>query len=265
MIEWIRVPAGELTMGLDTERFARLCHGRPRYVPAHRFVDTLPAHRRSVHDFDLQRAPLSEDRYESFAAEVRKAPHGALKWFKELIEVRGGHALQEIGRFTGPDGRFGPSVAQTPGAPVHGLSFFEAAACARFFAARLPTEAEWERAARFDDDRLLPCGDHVESGDVMNVRELGLGAPTPATRFAHATSKLGFVDLAGNVWEWTSDVYAAYPGGKTIDAATTGPPARVLRGGSYRDDTFAALAVARFPLDPWTRIAGLSVRLARDS
>lgn len=158
--------------------------------------------------------------------------------FAEFVAA-GGYADQALwhtdadaemrGRFTDLTGKPGPARwrdgAPTPGSeaePVTGVSWYEARAFARWRNARLPSEAEWEIAARFDpatgDARIYPWGDE------WDPRRVGLGAGQEPSLAAVGTrrgdlSALGCHDMAGNVVEWTDAAWAP------------GAPQRVIRGG----------------------------------
>jgi formylglycine-generating enzyme required for sulfatase activity len=125
--------------------------------------------------------------------------------------------------------------------PVWGVSYEEAAAYADWrgaqsgYECRLPSEAEWEHAARGPGNRTYPFGDVFEATK-CNTREAGYGSTTPVDRFPSGASGYGVFDLGGNVEEWTSSFYEPYPGASFVYddiAASAGARYRVLRGGSF--------------------------------
>jgi iron(II)-dependent oxidoreductase len=128
--------------------------------------------------------------------------------------------------------------------PVRGISFKQATEYAQAIGKRLPAEEEWEKAARGTDGREYPWGmefnkdfcnfDDSEAGDVMKVGRFKLGA-----------SPYGCLDMAGNVYEWTSSWYQAYPGNADV-TKDYGQIFRVLRGGSYRSDRFGVRCARRY-------------------
>ena len=122
--------------------------------------------------------------------------------------------------------------------PAHGVPWTAAAAyCARF-GLRLPTEAEWEWAARGGQDADFVWGsDTYGSGECSGLPWDGFRFTSPAGSFPRDRSPFGALDMAGNVGEWVADWFAPFPAEPQVDPR--GPPAgqqRVVRGGSWADD-----------------------------
>jgi len=122
-----------------------------------------------------------------------------------------------------------------PDHPVGGVAWHEAAAYARWAGARLPTEAEWEKAARGTDGRRLPWGNERDPSRA-NTRESGLGGAAPVGSFPEGASPYGALDIVGNVWEWVADRYDENYYSHSLERNPQGPDGGgypVVRGGSW--------------------------------
>ena len=142
--------------------------------------------------------------------------------------------------------------------PRENVNWYEAMAFANWLAnllgmkVTLPTIAQWQRAAKGDDDRYFPWGDEY-SEENCNTLETGLKTTTPVDRYQKGASPYGVYDMAGNVWEWTL---------KTAAAAETGRDfRRAVAGGSYVSPCDRAQTSFRYYLDPRVRYSSIGIRL----
>ncbi|MEM6790029.1 MAG: bifunctional serine/threonine-protein kinase/formylglycine-generating enzyme family protein [Myxococcota bacterium] len=222
------VPAGRLTMG---------CVADVACEP-----DEFPAHEVELAAFDLDATEVTVTRYRAC--------------------VEAGGCNRE--GFEAPDCTWGRADGELP---INCVSVAQAERYCSYLGARLPTEAEWERAARGDDTRRYPWGNGPPTCDGVAVAVATSGrcprsGPSPVG-VANGAGPFGHRDLAGNVREWTADAYdpEAY-------RRTGSPPPttrRTVRGGGWRGGPASVRVTHREGLDPAVHDASVGFRCARDA
>ena len=170
-------------------------------------------------------------------------------------------------RFCAATGRAPPEPAfpVTDDHPVHHVTWHDARAYCAWAGLRLPTEAEWERAAAGPTRRRYPWGDEPAPG---RANWLGLDdgheTTAPAGALAGDRSPDGCLDMSGNVREWVADRHGPYPAGPVDDpSGPVGGDLRVARGGAWSNEPGFGRTTNRKRLDPGFSHPAVGFRVAR--
>lgn len=149
---------------------------------------------------------------------------------------------------------------KSPNLPAVNVSWNDAQAYCESKGGRLPTEAEWEYAARGTDARIYPWGNEF-SPTLMNSLEAGLGRPEAVGAHPDAASPFGVLDMVGNVWQWVADDYRPYP--EHTSTFRIPADAKVIRGGSFESDKNHATTTTRNLDHAITRSPQIGFRCAK--
>ena len=172
------------------------------------FTREAPQHRVAVAAFRIARMPVT---VAQFAAFVRATGYRTTAEVKGSARVYTGSKWEDVKGADWSHPR-GPQsdVVQKQNHPVTCVSWHDAQAFCKWAGVRLPSEAEWEKAARGTDGRLYPWGDAAPTNEHCNFG-MKVGDTTPVGSYPKGASPYGLLDAAGNVLEWTSSKFAAYP------------------------------------------------------
>ena len=167
--------------------------------------DEAPEFEYFVEPFYIDKYPVTNRKYAEFMKETgRSAPK-----------------FWGLPQYAGPD------------QPVIGITWSDASAYAAWAGKKLPTEGQWEFAARGQENRKFPWGNTDPDSNRANYGD-HLNIPSLISMHDDGCTPEGVCDLAGNVYEWTSDLFLPYDPVKRASAERHGPPLRAIRGGSWR-------------------------------
>jgi iron(II)-dependent oxidoreductase len=257
----VLVPGGPFTMGTSTQPWA--------------LDNERPAHVVTVAPFFIDTAAVTNGAYLEF---IDAGGYDEPVWWTAQGWAHRQEAALSAPRFWWREGntwwrsRFGIHEPVPAAEPVMHVSFHEAQAYASWAGRRLPTEAEWEKAARWDPatgrSRSYPWGDEPPGPEHANLGQRHL-RPAEAGAYPLGASPLGVHQLIGDVWEWTSSDFLAYPGFAAFpypeySLVFFGPSYKVLRGGSFGSDAVAVRGTFRNWDYPIRRQIFAGFRCARD-
>ena len=241
--EMMLIPAGEFVMGFN--------QGAP---------DEKPAHRVFLKSYYIDQFEVTNAGYYNFwlVEGGEDSPHTPDSYSDEF----------NIGDW--------PEIVHTkPNYPVVGVSWHDAVAYAKWVGKRLPTEAEWEKAARGPKAFLWPWGNRFHPpirgrkihAKIWNSADLRSNTLAPVGSYPTGAGPYGVMDMAGNVWEWVADRYDESYYYRSPHENPQGPQYgswRVVRGGSWVNDANAALSFNRFSSYPEQGTSFIGFRLVID-
>ena len=222
--DWVEIPAGEFLMGSNP------------IAPITSYPDESPEHQIDLEEFFISAKPITNAQYERFVASTgyKKPGH----WIGGVV----------------------PQKKREH--PVTYIDWDDANAFARWCGAALPSEAQWEKSARGSDGRLFPWGDAEPTNEDANFGN-SIGDTTEVGTHKSGASIFGVLDLAGNVWEWTSSIHREYPYNSNDgreDVNLWG--ARVVRGGNYLSAAKNIRCADRHSIYPSARDIYIGFRVA---
>ncbi|WP_447975020.1 formylglycine-generating enzyme family protein [Nitrospira sp. Kam-Ns4a] len=244
--DMVLVPAGWFLMGSD-KRVDRLA-----------YPSEMPQRRVYLDAFEIDKYEVTTVQFLRFALATGRPP--LVDW-----------------RYDG--GNFQEAMATHP---VMHVTWYDADAYCRWAGKRLPTEAEWEKAARGEDGRIYPWGNQPAGLSRANFGRTGLSGPVrdrperlllyppiiSVNKYENAVSPYGVFQMSGNVAEWVADWYDREYYKKAPDRNPKGPAQgtqKAFRGGGWIDSTPTVRAAQRNGADPTTKMNWLGFRCARDA
>ncbi len=243
---WITIPAGKFLMGAQKQD-----PSKPNY-DSDAFEEELPVHEVHLDAYRIGRYPVTVAECRKF---VEDDGYSNERWWRA-----GGFGAAK-------EPRDWDEQLQHPNRPVVNVSWYEAAAYCAWKGVRLPTEAEWERAARGTVARKYPWGNEEPDTERANYDAGNVGHATPVGLYPRGATPEGIDDMAGNVWEWVADSYGKDYYGKSPSANPKGPESgevRVLRGGAWVDNPWYLRAALRFRYQPEVWFDFIGFRCVRE-
>jgi serine/threonine-protein kinase len=271
----VYVPAGKFEMGSneeDMDRIFQMCPGWGLKCERTWFDDEQPAHTVAVDGFWIDRTEITNAQFAVFLNEQGNQEEGGVNWL-DLED--------EDCRIERTSGQYRP-MSEYADHPVVEVAWYGAMAYCEWVGGRLPTEAEWEYAARGPEGAIFPWGDTFDCSrsnfddetrldDYLVPGREGCDGhlkTSPVGSFSDGASWVGVLDMAGNVWEWVADWYDDDYYSRSPSENPIGPYSgehRVIRGGSWFSDPYIARSAVRGRDSPDGTGSYLGFRCAKDS
>lgn len=225
--DMVKIPAGRFKMGMtfkQVSQILKMCTKVDKSCSLWWFKDEMPQHNVYLDEYWIDIYEVTNQKYLEFVKATGHRP--ALDETCETKSCRQGNLWK---------GKSFPDKIRNQ--PVTQVNWYDADAYCKWRGKRLPTEAEWEKAARGPSGNLYPWGNSPPPGKATYRRKWrGMSTMTNVGKYANGASIYGVHDMAGNVWEWVADWYDRNYYKKKISSKPKGPKTgkfKVVRGGSW--------------------------------
>jgi formylglycine-generating enzyme len=238
--EMVRIPRGEAIFGTGPD---------DPYFKENSTDREKPQFKADIPEFYLGVYSVTNEQYFKFVKETGHRPPDRATW---------GDPVWKNGKFPEEKAKH----------PVVCVSWHDAKAYCRWAGLSLPTELQWEKAARGFDGRLYPWGNKWDENKLRNLNNAGSGTTCAVDEYPQGASPFGLFHMSGNVWEWCEDWYEANAHERYARKDLTLPnsgKSKVLRGGSWHGDNPLPFRCAvRLDMNPEDRASVTGFRCARE-
>lgn len=288
----VLIPAGEFKMGSDKEENLAMWRGandlNPYGFNDRLYVDERPMHKINLPAFQIDKYEVTNAQYREFVVSTgHKIPS---TWAKNGYNISSDYldflSLKDLQPIASEQFRLDMDVttmsrddllaemqkvqASRDSLPVTWVTWHDASNFCQWSRKRLPTEAEWEKAARGPKGSEYPWGNKWDPTKINTMAEDEEAPYSPVGSYPGDVSAYGIYDMAANVSEWVADWYDAYPGADPAASRFFGKSQRVVRGGMASSGHYDSLSVVfrsakRNHLFPSTALIDLGFRCAKDA
>ena len=287
----VLIPAGEFKMGSNKEENVAMFRDANALNPYgfndRLYVDERPMHKVTLAAFMIDKYEVTNAQYREFVIATRhRVPY---MWARNGYNISSDYLeylpLKELRQIATDKFKLDMDVttmtqkallaelqkvqAARDSMPVTAVTWFDASNYCKWSRKRLPSEAEWEKAARGPQSFEYPWGNTWDTKKINTMSENDEAPYSPVGSYPGDVSAYGVFDMAANVAEWVEDWYDAYPGAEPSDNKFFGKTQRVVRGGMASSGHYDSLSVVfraakRTHLLPNTALIDLGFRCAKD-
>jgi formylglycine-generating enzyme required for sulfatase activity len=287
----VLIPAGEFKMGSNKEENVAMWRDANALNPYgfndRLYVDERPMHKVTLAAFMIDKYEVTNAQYREFVIATRhRVPY---MWARNGYNISSDYLeylpLKDLRQIATDKFKLDMDVttmtqkallaelkkvqAARDSMPVTAVTWFDAGNYCKWSRKRLPTEAEWEKAARGPQSFEYPWGNTWDAKKINTMSENDEAPYSPVGSYPGDVSAYGVFDMAANVAEWVEDWYDAYPGAEPSDNKFFGKTQRVVRGGMASSGHYDSLSVVfraakRTHLLPNTALIDLGFRCAKD-